>query len=181
MTTALLILFQSCTFEKNNECISETSEKKDTTLYVYGENFKGVIFTSNRSMGIRHYPNGVKREIDLLRYIDLPDSARFWKLSLKDICQFEQNFDLWWENISHAKTENEQTFAKTFRSTDFLLRQYVGYEMNDLKQIRVYFFNPSVAIPRSSWIKEPFILIDGWPDYFTLTYTPESENISLEL
>ena len=171
--TCVLLLFlvlSSCAQQATGQCSAEAVQKTDSTMFVKGDAFEGVLFTRNRSLGTLTDAQGNEQEVDFLMFVGLPDPATFWTPSLQEICKFEADFSSWWRNGRDSEQPSQNEIAHKFKRIDHLLRQYIGYEAGDSKKVRVAFLHPHSVKSLREWKTEPVDPTDGWPEYFALSY-----------
>lgn len=162
------------------QCTIKIEEKSDSTMYIESHMFEGVLFTKNSSFGIMTDINGKEYNINVLNFVEIPDSAQFWTPSIQQICIFETRFENWWRNGKTSTKKRQHKIATEFEQIDQLLRQYIGYKINQKKKIRVAFFVPGVlnTIPR--WKYSPVVFDGGWPVYFAVRYDVDTGTIKSE-
>lgn len=165
--------------ESDTRCSLTVEAQSDSTAYINGAGFEGVIFTRNRDLGTWSNSEGDSVEVDLLQFLGINGSYVFFKVSEEDVCKFEEVFGNWLTHSKSLELGAQNEIAKTFDKTSHLVRQYIGYQSGEEKKIRVAFMDPDFANTLNSWKEEPVGVTGGWPYYFEITYDLKAGDIQL--
>lgn len=173
----LVVLYFSCSSENKpiNDNSQLTVQETDSTIYIRGDVFEGVVFKPSFRW------NNLFGGNDSITYpilVALPENneVKPWTPPISAILSFEGTFQDYWSQAStDSLAEVNNKVWMPYKRLDAFQRQYVGFiDSTGSRSIWVNIINVKHMIPE--WTEEP-IIMDGSALDRSLYYNVDKDSI----